>query len=183
MTTVYLYDPTTLEYQGEYVVPKGAFNDELFPAYYNPEAPPAYDVSTQQCLMQNGAWVVQAITESVPTLTQSQATQTAALSQACQVAIVGGFSSPALGTATTYPSTLIDQVNQHGATLAGDQLMCAQGGVWALRAHTAAQAAQVVADFISWRTQCQTQLATLTTQVNAATTAQTAQTIAWVNPT
>ncbi|MDN7998037.1 hypothetical protein QZN00_12855 [Burkholderia multivorans] len=117
-------------------------------------------------------------------LAQAQAAQIARLSQACANAIVSGFTSDALGSAYTYPSTPTDQMNQ--ATIAqsssGGLLWCEAAGSWAMKSHTQAQAQAVVASFSAWLNKCQQQLVSLVAQVNAATTVSAVQAIAWTNP-
>lgn len=119
---------------------------------------------------------------SVLTLSEAQQIQTLALRAACQASITAGFISNALGTTFNYPSDPDSQSNQRGAAIAGASLWCEQNAVWGLHQHTATQAAQVVCDFMVWVNKCQTQLAALVSQVNAATDAATVQGIRWVNP-
>lgn len=182
MTTVYTYDPVTQAYQGAYAVPKGILGEDLYPVHYSSITPPAFNAETQQCLFQNGAWVVQDIPVPVLTLAEAQAQQTRALYAGCQAAIISGFTSSALAAGTAYPSMPMDQINQHTAAISGGQLQCAQSGVWALRQHTAAQAQQVVADFMTWLNKCQAKLAMLNAQVTAATTNAAVQAVVWTNP-
>ncbi|RKP50501.1 hypothetical protein D7S89_05190 [Trinickia fusca] len=61
-------------------------------------------------------------------------------------------------------------------------LWCESAGTWSFKQHTQAQAQAVVASFVTWLNKCQSQLVTLTYQVNSATTIPAAQAIAWVNP-
>ncbi|WP_232464353.1 hypothetical protein [Burkholderia ubonensis] len=123
-----------------------------------------------------------------PTATQqlatAQAAQIAMLTQACSSAITSGFSSSALGSAYTYPSTLTDQTNQ--STVAncssGGVLWCATGGAWSFKQHTQAQAQTVIENFTMWLNKCQQQLVTLKSQVSAAETIAVVQAIMWTNP-
>ena len=119
-----------------------------------------------------------------PTLAESQSTQIAVLRTACANAITGGFSSSALGSAYSYPSDPISQANMNtvAGSPSGGSLWCETGGVWTLKAHTQSQAQAVLAAFVSWLNACQTQLATLTAEVNAATTVSAVQAVVWVNP-
>jgi hypothetical protein len=114
-------------------------------------------------------------------LSQAQAAQIAALSAACQSYLLAGFSSSALGSAHTYPSTLTDQQNQASVAAAGTggNLWCESGTVWSLTAHTAVQATQVVSDWKTYLNAAQTRLQTLITSVNAAATVAAAQAISW----
>jgi hypothetical protein len=118
------------------------------------------------------------------TLAQAQAAQTSALYAACQAAIASGFQSNALGTASGYPSTLTDQANQNAvaSSASGGALWCQAGGAWSMKPHTQAQAQAVIASFVTWLNACQQQLAALTAQVSAATTAAAAQSVNWVAP-
>lgn len=145
----------------------------------------------QTCLSQPGQWhVVNGALAQVPPpstaqqLATAQSAQVATLTQACANAIVSGFQSNALGAAYAYPSLVIDQSNQHTVAIcaSGGLLWCASGGGWSLRQHTQAQAQAVVASFSTWLNKCQSQLVTLSGQVNSATTIVAAQAITWVNP-
>ena len=119
-----------------------------------------------------------------PTLAESQSSQIAALRTACANAITGGFSSSALGSLYNYPSDPLSQSNMNtvAGSPSGGSLWCESGGVWAMKAHTQAQAQAVLASFVAWLNACQTQLATLTGEVNAATTVSAVQAVVWVNP-
>jgi hypothetical protein len=65
------------------------------------------------------------------TLADAKKAQDTAVSAACQAAIIAGFSSPALGTANTYPlDPAIDQTNLHAAYLAAQEAM-ANAKTWA----------------------------------------------------
>lgn len=117
-----------------------------------------------------------------PTLAEAQTAQTTVLMGACSAAITGGFSAAALGGAYTYPSAATDQANlaQTAAAASGGLLMCeSAAGVWALVAHTQAQAQAVLADFVAFRDKQRQQLATLTNTVNSATTVAAVQAVAW----
>ncbi|HDR9003065.1 TPA: hypothetical protein QDA99_006572 [Burkholderia vietnamiensis] len=117
-------------------------------------------------------------------LSDAQMKQVALLSQACANAIIAGFSSSALGSACSYPSTLADQANQNTVAqcASGGMLWCAAGGVWSLKQHTQAQVQAVVSSFYAWLNKCQQQLVALKSQVSAATTVSTVESIAWTNP-
>lgn len=124
------------------------------------------------------------------TLAQVQAAQIATLAAQAQAAIVGGYSSAALGSAYTYPSTPTDQANMQASVVASllpnlasgwtTPFWCADGtGAWAMRNHTAAQIQQAGSDGKAMIQAAQVQLATLTAQVQAATTNAAVQAITW----
>ncbi len=128
----------------------------------------------------NGALVI----PTGPTLAQAQALQMGILRTACQSAITGGFSSSALGSAYTYGSGVTDQTNLNtvAGSPSGGSLWCETGGVWTMKVHTQAQSQAVLSDFVAWLNACQSQLATLTAEVNAATTVAAVQAITWTAP-
>ncbi|KVP84563.1 hypothetical protein WJ95_20605 [Burkholderia ubonensis] len=149
------------------------------------------DAEWQTCISQQGQWhVMSGALAQVPPpgatqlLAQAQSAQVASLYQSCTNAIASGFTSSALGSAYTYPSTLTDQTNQNTVAncSSGGVLWCATGGAWAFKAHTQAQAQAVVAAFAAWLNKCQSQLVTLTGQINAATSVSAVEAIAWTNP-
>ena len=117
----------------------------------------------------------------VENVAQAQAAQIALLRAACHSAITGGFTSSALGSAYNYPSDPTSQSNLDtvAGSPSGGSLWCESGGVWAMKPHTQSQAQAVLASFVAWLNACQTQLATLTGEVNAATTVSAVQAIAW----
>jgi hypothetical protein len=88
----------------------------------------------------------------------AQAARVAALTAACQAAIVGGFVSEALGAPHTYPSAATDQINMLGRVAQAQidpatalSFWCASSaGVWAKRAHSAAQMIRVGLDAAAW---------------------------------
>ena len=115
-------------------------------------------------------------------LAELQAAATTTLTAACDAAITGGFSAAALGGAYTYPSAATDQANlaQTAAAAGGGLLMCeSAAGVWALVAHSQAQAQAVLAAFIAWRDKQRQQLATLIASVEAATTPAAVAAVLW----
>ena len=127
------------------------------------------------------------------TLAELQANQVAAISMACQSQIVGGFSSSALGSDHTYPSGAIDQANMNANVVSSllpnlpanwtTQQVCANSnGVWAYRAHTAAQIRQVGDDGKAAILACLLKNDSLRSQINAIAdpnpTNPSAQTIA-----
>ncbi len=90
------------------------------------------------------------------TLAEARADKVSEMRAECDAKILGGFKSSALGTEHLYPAKLTDQTNLAGSIL--DSLIpgptgwttpfwCADSaGVWAFRAHTAAQIQQVGRD-------------------------------------
>lgn len=126
----------------------------------------------------------------VQSLPAAQAAQIAVLRTACGAAITGGYSSSALGTVHTYPSTPTDQANMQASVVASllpnlpagwtTVFWCADtAGTWAMLSHTAAQIQQAGSDGKTWITAQQTKLATLSAQVEAATTVAAVQAITW----
>ncbi|GJG92825.1 hypothetical protein [Cupriavidus pauculus] len=145
----------------------------------------------QTCISQPGYWyVTDGALAPVPPLTAAQqlaaaqSAQIGVLSAACATAIASGFSSGALGSAYGYPSALTDQANQNTVAQcsSGGLLWCVTGGAWSFKQHTQAQAQAVVWAFAAWLNKCQQQLVALTEQVNAATSPDAAQAVAWANP-
>lgn len=93
------------------------------------------------------------IDQPPPAVVDVATARIAALSSDCEAAIVGGFSSAALGTPHTYQSDRDDQTNLLGshatATATGQSVphKCQDAaGTWAYRLHTPAQMTQVLAD-------------------------------------
>lgn len=136
----------------------------------------------------NGALVAPAAPTKAQLLAQAQAAQAGALRAACGAAIVGGFTSSALGSAHTYPSQITDQINLMGASQAASaaptgwtiDYWCADGtGAWSYASHTADQIKQVFADGVIVRVGLSAKLATLSAQVGAATTVAAVQAVVW----
>lgn len=117
-------------------------------------------------------------------LAAAQDSQNATLRSACAAAIMSGFSSNALGEVHGYPSALTDQINQNAIAqcASGGLLWCATGATWALVPHTQAQAQAVIASFAVWLNKCQQQLATLSDQINAASSVDAVAAITWTDP-
>ena len=144
-------------------------------------------VTSAEWADQGGTWYVASgtLTQTNPNaLPQVQASQAALLRTACQSAITGGFTSSALGSAYNYPSDPTSQSNLNtvAGSPSGGSLWCESGGVWAMKPHTQSQAQAVLASFVAWLNSCQSQLATLTAEVNAATTVSAVQAITWTAP-
>lgn len=118
----------------------------------------------------------------VPSLGETQAAKTAEINAACTAAIVGGFSSSALGASHTYDSELEDQLNLIGAVGLGIDLpyRCADAnGVKEFRLHTAAQLKQVAADGAMVKLAALENAATLKAQVQAAADAASVAAVVW----
>ena len=144
-------------------------------------------VTAEEWASQSGTWYVVngALTQTDPNAFQkAQTSQIALLRTACQSAITGGFTSSALGSAYNYPSDPTSQSNLNtvAGSPSGGSLWCESGGVWAMKAHTQSQAQAVLTSFVAWLNSCQSQLATLTAEVNAATTVSAVQAITWTAP-
>jgi hypothetical protein len=147
-------------------------------------------------LLSNTPTTLVPYTIPVPTdaqlLSAAQTTQVAALTKSCANAVVGDYTSSALGSDYTYPSKITDQINMMGSVTASlvpgiastwtTAFWCApvSTGVWAYTNHTAAQIQQAGLDGKTWILACQNKLATLSSQVAAATTVAAAQAIVWV---
>ncbi|WP_081284699.1 hypothetical protein [Chromobacterium subtsugae] len=122
-----------------------------------------------------------------PTLAQVQAAQVAQLQAGCQAAITAGFTSSALGAPHQYPSQPTDQANLASDVAAAPTapagwtsgIWCAANGAWSLQQHTAAQLAQVNADWVAARGALQQKYANLMIKVQAATTVAAVQAITW----
>lgn len=152
------------------------------------ELPPAQDllvVTEQQWSVrtQDIYFVVEGVlTASATMLSVVIPEKVARLSAACALAIIGGFSSSALGEAFIYASQEIDQRNlvQSAQCAKGGLLSCQDNtGTWARKPHTQAQAQQVLEDFVTSRDAARLQLETAQAQAQAATTIAAVQAIMW----
>lgn len=125
-----------------------------------------------------------------PTLQEVKNSQISTIRMACSTAITSGFTSSALGSAYTYPSNVTDQANLNAnvvssllpnlpTTWTTEQLCADSTGVWAYRAHTAAQIQQVGSDGKSATMACLLKNGALTMQIDAATTVSAVQSITW----
>ncbi len=117
-----------------------------------------------------------------PTLESVKVSKTAAINDACRAAIVGGFTSSALGAHHTYDSELEDQLNLIGAVGLGSNLpyRCADAaGVKEFRLHTAAQLKQVAADGAAIKLAALEHAATLKAQVQAAADVAAVEAVVW----
>ncbi|WP_137132758.1 hypothetical protein [Rhizobium sp. FY34] len=113
-----------------------------------------------------------------------------AITSACGAAIVGGFTSDALGSLHIYPSQQIDQINLMGSVT--DSLLpdlspdwstpfwCQdENGAWAFRQHDALQIQRVGSDGKAHVVACQTKLAMLTAEANSKTNPEEIAAIGW----
>jgi hypothetical protein len=150
------------------------------------------DAQWQTCINEQGQWYVayDTLAQVLPPsaeqqLATAQASQVATLREACAEAIMSGFSSAALDSTYSYPSTITDQSNQQAiaSNANGGSLWCESGGAWSFKTHTQAQAQAVVASFATWLNKCQAQLVTLSGQISATTSVDSAQAVEWTNPT
>ena len=114
----------------------------------------------------------------------------AELSDACGLAIAGGFTSSALGGPNVYPSADEDQRNlalAAGAALAGQSkpgwaaaLKCSPVGQKAVRRpHTAAQVHAALGDFVAMKEASTAKLDDLKARLTAAETVDAVAAIAW----
>lgn len=158
---------------------------------------PWIEISAEQCvgIVAGSTWdgsnvVAPPAPTAAALLAQAQASQIQILSAACQAEILAGFTSSALGSAYTYPAKPTDQQNLSASVLASlmpglastwtTPFWCADAsGVWAMRAHTAAQIQQVGIDGKAATVAAIEKNATLAGQVQAATTVAAVQAIVW----
>lgn len=149
------------------------------------------DVTGSQPWEQYQAWLKAGNTLAPATLAAVQAARIGFLKAACGAAIVGGYTSSALGSPHTYPSTATDQMNMAGSVMASlipglpstwtTMFWCQDQatGKWAMTPHTASQIQKAGADDKAWIETCQQKLESLSAQVQAATTATGVQSITW----
>jgi hypothetical protein len=107
------------------------------------------------------------------------------LNAACRAAIIGGFTSSALGAPHRYDSEEVDQLNLIGAVATGGDLVyrCTDAlGVKDWRLHTAAQLHQVLADGAARKGALLHQASSLKAQAAEATTYELLQAIVWSDP-
>lgn len=112
------------------------------------------------------------------------------LTAICAAKIIGGFQSDALGEQHTYPSDMKDQINLMGSVT--DSIMpglpadwqtpfwCRdEAGTWGWKMHNASQIQQAGRDGKLHVVTCQTTLATLSAQIDAAKTVAAVNAINW----
>lgn len=210
--TIYHYHPQTGELLGAGEADASPLEPDTFivPAHATDVEPPAVSAN-EAAVFTSGAWQVVAdfrgkvlfdaagnpvkieslgdvpanLSSAVPApiaLERARATKTAEINAACAAAIVGGFTSAALGAPHTYDSALEDQLNLIGAVSLGIDLpyRCADAaGIKAFRLHTAAQLKQVAADGAVVKLSALEKAATLKAQVQAAADAAAVEAVAW----
>jgi hypothetical protein len=121
---------------------------------------------------------------------QMKLAKVAALTAACQAAIVGGYQSSALGTEHTYPSGITDQINMMGSVTASllpdvgsgwaTPFWCSdQAGDWQFRSHGPEQIRAAGADGKAHVVTCQGILEALSIQAMSATTEADINAIEW----
>ncbi|CAJ0809235.1 hypothetical protein [Ralstonia flaminis] len=147
----------------------------------------------QACLNQpgyavtNGTLVAPLPPTEAQLLKQAQAGLSNKVNAACANALVGGFTSSALGGAHAYPSQDDDQRNLQNAVSAAaiapsnwtTPIWCASNDAWSFAPHTAAQVQQVNADWLAYRVAAQQKYAGLIAKINAATSIEEVQAIDW----
>ncbi|WP_413722704.1 hypothetical protein ACL2XG_05265 [Sodalis sp. RH24] len=124
------------------------------------------------------------VTDSVISISESQANQIAMLTTACATAIISGYLSSAMGKEYVYGSQLTDQANlvQTAYSASGGDLWCKNGDdAWEFITHTQEQAQAVLAGFVTFRNKQQQQLVTLTALVKSANSPDDVKNIVWVD--
>lgn len=119
-------------------------------------------------------------------LDQLRTAKAAELRRACRAALLGGFTSSALGAIRAYPSTPSDQQNLSDALLTAlpspsleTPLWCTNSAGWAFQPHTALQVGQVHSDWVTFRIAQQRKLLLLQTSTDTAASAQALAAITW----
>lgn len=123
-------------------------------------------------------------------IAEAREAKLAVLSSACEAAIIGGFTSDALGAAHSYPSGITDQINLMGSVT--DSLVPGLpdawqtpfwvmdgDGVWSWKMHSATQIQQAGRDGKAHVVHCQTLLAELTVAIQSAQTEDEVDGITW----
>lgn len=157
------------------------------------------EIEWQETMASPDAWKVDIGTQSIVAVPPPSAAEVVALARAvkiteidasCKAAIYAGFSSAALGAPYTYPYEGRDQQNLAAVVTASlvnasapnwaTNFWCADGtGVWARRAHTAAQIQQVGNDGLEHVQGHLEHRAQLVAQVADATTEAAVAAIVW----
>jgi len=144
-------------------------------------------ISTPGYKVVSGALVAPPAPTAAKLLAQAQAAQIALVNKGCQTTILGGFTSSALGSARTYPSTDTDQRNLLSASIASmgqpagwtTSLWCAAGSVWSFAAHTAEQVRQINEDWLAFRVAAQQRYADLQAKIGAASNVEEVLAVSW----
>ena len=150
---------------------------------YSPDGtlPPGAVACTQEQHANAGAWTIEngeIVAYTMP-LAEAQAVQSAVIKTACRNAILGGFSSSALGADYAYPSDDVAQRNIGMCAVGGGLLWCETGATWAMVVHTTAQAQQVQKDLFAMIQTNQAKYETLMGEIAAATSVAAVQAITW----
>jgi len=120
-------------------------------------------------------------------LANKKTSKTAELAAACKAEIEAGYTSAALGTDHTYPSTVVDQLNLHAAILAIPDVAtgytagfwCETGGEWSFTQHSASELRQAIRDFEAHLQPIQSHWADVSAALIAATTTDDVSAIIW----
>lgn len=119
------------------------------------------------------------VAPSPPAISDLKMARINELTANCAAAIVGGYSSSALGSPHTYPSGVTDQINMMGSVTASllpdlssnwtTPFWCADSnGEWAFRAHRAVEIQKAGADGKAHVVSCQEKLSALSSAVSNA---------------
>jgi hypothetical protein len=174
----------------EIIAPDGIYPLSVIPGWQIVDVTLPGDFTFAGHVWSNGALAV--VPPSAEELDDAKASQKSVVSQACQAAIVAGFTSSALGAAHTYPAKPTDQQNLNASVVASllpgitagwtTPFWCADsGGHWAYVMHTVAQIQQVGVDGKAAILACLTKNQELAAQIDAATTVDAVQVIQWSN--
>ncbi len=102
------------------------------------------------------------------------------LSQACASAIQSGYSSLALGSLHTYPSSMVDQANVGLVVGRGGSLWCSDSlGSWTYREHTSSQASEVQESLVGHIQLQQAKYASLLLLVESLTDEDAIAAVSW----
>ena len=118
---------------------------------------------------------------TAPSLKEMKTSKLTSLNTFCEAAIVGGFTSSALGSEHTYQSDRDDQVNLMGLVTAGndDVLKCFDGYTWNWKQHTVSQLKKVFNDGAAFKKEQLIKANTLKAQIEAASANEELDGIVW----
>jgi hypothetical protein len=179
----YLYFPDTLRYAG-------TVSDEADVPYCLNVPPPA-EIDTESVIeadLKKKRWNVRRPNDAE--IDAARALKVTELSNACAIAIIGGFSSDALGAAHAYPAKPTDQTNLQASVVAA--LVCAddpswstpfwcadEKGAWDWRLHTGDQIKRVGLDAKSAALACMAKNQALAARVASAKTIGEINAVVW----